>query len=299
VFWPAAPAELGYNHSIMEGAHEAALRPPPPVIVVDLFPELLDALLALLAGLSAGDWDRPTACPGWSVKDVALHLLGVDVGNLSRRRDGHKLSASAANWDELVALVNDWNQSWVEATRRVSTPLLIDLLQFVGGQMCDYFRSLDPYALGGAVSWAGPEPAPVWLDLAREYTERWHHQQHIRDAVGRPGLVGPRYLAPALATFVRALPHAFRETITADGAVATLTVAGESGGRWSVRCEGGEWQLYAGAPEQAAAEVIIHQDDAWRLFTRGLSPDQARQRMTVRGGQALGLTILEMVAIIA
>ena len=37
-----------------------------------------------------------------------------------------------------------------------------------------------------AVNWAGPEPAPIWLDPAREYTERWVHQQHIRDAVRNP-----------------------------------------------------------------------------------------------------------------
>ena len=63
------------------------MQPPQPILVVDLFPEILDALLSLLGGLSADAWQRPSACPGWSVKDVALHLLGVEVGNLSRRRD--------------------------------------------------------------------------------------------------------------------------------------------------------------------------------------------------------------------
>jgi uncharacterized protein (TIGR03083 family) len=295
----ASPAELRYNAPIMQTACESSLRPPPPVLVVDLFPELLEALLALLEGLPAEDWESPTACSGWTVKDVALHLLGVDVGNLSRRRDGHKLSGSATGWDELVALINDWNQSWVDVMRRVSPQLLIDLLRFVGAQMCDYFRSLDPYALGGAVSWAGPEPAPIWLDLAREYTERWHHQQHIRDAVGRPGLKGPRYLAPALATFVRALPHAFRETTAAEGTAATLTITGESGGRWSVRREAGAWELYAGAPERPDAEANIDQDTAWRLFTRGLPPDRARDQIAVRGDRQLAFTVLETVSIIA
>ena len=61
------------------------------------------------------------------------------------------------------------------------------------------------------MSWAGPEPAPVWLDLAREYTERWHHQQHIRDAVNKPGLKDPHWMAPVLAAFVWAMPHAYRD----------------------------------------------------------------------------------------
>ena len=250
---------------------QPVLQPPQPIIVADLFPEVLNELLQLLASLSAEDWQKPTACPGWCVKDVALHLLGVEVGNLSRRRDGHRLGASIANWEELVKYVNDWNQGWVQATRRISPRLLIDLLQYTGGQMCDYFRSLDPYALGGSVSWVGPEPAPIWLDLAREYTERWHHQQHIRDAVGKPGLKQPRYFAPVLAAFARALPRTFRSTVAAENTTVTLTITGESGGRWSLLRERDRWRLYAGAVEQPDVEVVIDEDDAWRLFTRGLS----------------------------
>ena len=176
-----------------------------------------------------------TACTGWSVKDVALHLLGDEAGILSRKRDGFSPATQPiANRGELVALVDGLNAGWLQATRRLSPRLLCDLLRFVGDQVCEYFQSLDPYALGGAVSWAGPEPAPVWLDLAREYTERWHHQQHIRDAVDQPGLKEARYLAPALDAFVRALPRAFRHAPAPDGTLFTLTIAGESGGRWSL-----------------------------------------------------------------
>jgi len=39
---------------------------------------------------------------GWSVKDVGLHLLGVEIGNLAARRDQHKISAAISSWDELV-----------------------------------------------------------------------------------------------------------------------------------------------------------------------------------------------------
>lgn len=275
------------------------LQLPQPIIVADLLPEVLNELLKLLASLSAEDWQKPTVCPGWSVKDVALHLLGVEVGNLSRRRDGHAVDASITSWEELVRFINHWNQSWIQAARRISPRLLTDLLAFTGVQVCDYFRLLDPYALGGAVSWVGPEPAPVWLDLAREYTERWHHQQHIRDAVGKPGLKQPRYFAPVLAAFAWALPRAFRSTVAAENTSVTLTITGESGGRWSLLREGGEWRLYEGAPDQPDAKVMIEADMAWRLFTRGLGQSQAREQMVVNGDRALGLRVLEMVSIIA
>jgi uncharacterized protein (TIGR03083 family) len=275
------------------------LQPPQPTIVVTLFPEVLSELLRLLSSLSSEDWQKPTVCPGWSVKDVALHLLGGDVGNLSRRRDSHALGAFITSWEELVTFINDLNQGWVQAAQRISPRLLIDLLEFTGVQLCDYYRSLDPYALGASVSWVGPAPAPVWLDLAREYTERWHHQQHIRDAVSKPGLKEPRYMAPVLSAFVWALPRAFRPTRVAENTSVTLRITGESGGQWSLLQERGEWRLYQGAPDEPDAEVILNEDIAWRLFTRGLGQSVAREHMALSGDRALGLRVLEMVSIIA
>ena len=89
-----------------------------------LVPRLRAELAALLTGLTAGDWALSTACPGWSVHDVAAHLLGVELGNVSVRRDRWRLGPAAG--DDLDA----------------------------------------------------------WLDVAREYMERYVHQQQIRDAAG-------------------------------------------------------------------------------------------------------------------
>lgn len=74
-------------------------------------------------------------------------------------------------------LVNRLNQEWVVAARRMSPRLLRELLALIGPQVESYFSSLDVEAIGSPVSWAGPDPAPVWFDIAREFTERRHHQQ--------------------------------------------------------------------------------------------------------------------------
>ena len=63
---------------------------PDRIIIVDRFGPLRDHLLALLAELDEDDWARPTAAPGWSVKDVAAHLLGGDIAILSGKRDGYR-----------------------------------------------------------------------------------------------------------------------------------------------------------------------------------------------------------------
>ena len=73
-----------------------------------------------------------------------------------------------------------------------------------------------------------------WFDIGREYTERWLHQQQIRDAVGAPGLTGRAWLHPTLDIFVRALPHTFRHARAAPGSSVRVEIEGEAGGVWTV-----------------------------------------------------------------
>ena len=201
-------------------------------------------MLGLLAELSEEDWARPTAAPGWSVKDVAAHLLGGDVGILSRKRDAFcPPGAAFETYAELVELVNRLNREWVRAGRRMSPRLLCELLAFTGPEVEAYFLSLNVQALGEPVSWAGPEQAPVWFDLAREFTERWHHQQQIRDATCRAPLYDPYFLAPVLDTFVRALPYSFRAVSAPDGTVVRFEISGGAGGVWFLVRAGDGWEL--------------------------------------------------------
>jgi uncharacterized protein (TIGR03083 family) len=282
------------------------MRPPDPVFVLHLFPEERSALLELLSGLSMDEWQKPTVCAGWSVKDVALHILGGDLGNVSRRRDGFRWTDRAPDEDPstssgqaLVAYINRFNNGWVEAARRLSPRVLIDLLRFSGPQLFDYFASLNLAATGGVVSWAGLDRAPVWLDVAREYTERWLHQQHIRDAVGKPGLTDRRFMAPVLATFVHALPFTFQEIDAPPGSTIYLHIRGEAGGDWAIAREGSGWTLYSGVPVTPDARVGIDQSIAWKLLTKGIAPEQAEHAITFGGDRRLGTQVLKAVAIIA
>jgi hypothetical protein len=237
------------------------------------------------------------------VKDVALHLLGVDIANLSIRRDGFRdrstTDPKGGTWDELVAFVAGLNQSWVEVSRRISPRLLCELLSFTGKAMSEYFLSLDLTAVGGPVSWAGPEPAPIWLDVAREYTERWVHQQQIRDAVNRPGFKEPRYFAPVLAAFVHALPVALQNTEARTDNALRLEITGDAGGRWRAIYTDAGWVLAKDQPGAVTAEVSVPQDIAWRLFTRGMSREGAVPHMRIEGDRALAMAVLDMVSIIA
>jgi uncharacterized protein (TIGR03083 family) len=281
------------------------VEPLDPIAVVALFPEERGHLLRLLAALSDEQWSTPTACPGWTVKDVALHVLGVDVGVLSRQRDrfAHPSVAApdgeAMQWAQLVSVVTQLNDVWVHAARRISPRLLCELLAFTGDAVSMYFQSLDPTAMGGPVSWAGPAPAPVWLDVAREYTERWVHQQQIRDALHQPGLKSPQYFAPVLATFVHALPYTLRDVTAPPGTAVQLVITGAAGGAWVAMRTDDAWVLGQDQGATATASVTLDQEVAWRLFTKGITREEALRHLRFEGDRSLGDRVLEMVSIIA
>ena len=284
------------------------MRPLEPILVADLFPELEAALLELLRGLDDEDWGKPTACARWTVQDVAAHLLDTALRRLSFQRDGHSLrppgAAPIAGWDDLVRFVNDLNAEWVAAARRLSPRVLTDLLAATSPALCDLLAGLDPFAPAAfGVSWAGEETSPNWFDVAREYTERWHHQQQIRDATARPGLTGRRHLNPVLDAFVRALPHRYREVAAPAGSRLELEISGEAGGVWTLRREGDSWRLYSGrddgSSETATAAVHLDQDAAWRLFTKGLDRATAEAHLAVEGDPALARPLFDTVAVIA
>lgn len=116
------------------------MQPLEPVDVVDLFEPMLNRLLELLRQLSEEEWYRATPCEGWTVKDVALHLLGGDVGQLSLGRDKDS-SYTLPPGVDFVSRINAQNALWVEATRKISPRLLCDLLDFSGREVVRYFKS--------------------------------------------------------------------------------------------------------------------------------------------------------------
>ena len=103
------------------------MKPLEPVLTLHLFPEEGAALLKLLASLSAPKWDLQTVCSGWSVKDIAAHLLADDLGRLARGRDAYPRAAFAPSSPEnieaqLLEFINQQNESWVAAQRKHADP---------------------------------------------------------------------------------------------------------------------------------------------------------------------------------
>ncbi|PRX92488.1 maleylpyruvate isomerase family mycothiol-dependent enzyme [Allonocardiopsis opalescens] len=273
----------------------------PPIDARPLFAVAHAALMDLLRELPEPDWRRPTACPGWSVRDLAAHVLGDHLNRLSRGRDGHTGVLAPRPGETLPAFLDRINDDWVRTARAFSTRVLLDLLDLAGAQIAAYWSGMDDAemaALGEPVTWAGDAPAPVWLDAARDHTEYWTHEQQIREAVGRPGRFAPEVFGPVLDTFMRALPHTLSGAGGTCGSEVTVTVTGPAGGRWTCRHDGAAWTLRRDGAEHPDAAVEFDPDTAWRLCTRGITPELAAERARTTGDPALTGAVLRMVSII-
>lgn len=259
-----------------------------------LFAPELAALLQTLRDLTPEGW-RAEAVPGWTVRDVAAHLLGDCYGRLGRDRDGHRDGPAPAPGEALPRFLDRINQQWVGAFARVSPRALIDTFEVIGAQTVRFFEDADPDSPSLGVSWAGVDPAPMWLDSARELTEFWTHRQQIRHAVGAGTDPDARVLAFVLDTFMRALPHTLRTTAAEAGTQVQVRVGADT---WTVTRLDRHWSLAVPADGEPAASVQLDPESAWRLCVRGIEPSEAMSRATVQGDRRLAAAVCQVVSII-
>lgn len=272
-----------------------------PILCAHLLRRVDEKLIDLLRSLAPGEWDVQTIAPAWKVRDVAAHLRDTVLRKLSMVRDGCLVEAVEINSSEdLIALINRLNREGVTVYRRLSPRVLIELMQMACEQSARFHESLDPMAPAAfAVSWAGEQQSLNWFDTARELTERWHHQQQIRLATNRPGIMVPDLYHPVLDCFVRGLPHVYRDINAPAGTAVLLDISGDCGGKWILSRGSAEWKFANGSIQDFASRVTIPQELAWRIFTKGIDRNSARAETKIDGDSSLGERVLHLTAIVA
>jgi uncharacterized protein (TIGR03083 family) len=275
-------------------------KPLQRIFTAHLFPKLEGMLIELLRSLAPEDWEKQTLAPKWKVRDVAAHLLDTQVRKLDAARRGYTPENSTKpSPDQLVALINHLNAEGVRAYRQLSPDELISWMESASRDSAKYHRLIDPFARAMfPVSWAGEEESANWFDTAREFTERWHHQQQIRLAVNRSGILTREFYFPVLDCFLRALPYAYRTVPARPGTLAQFNVSGECGGSWYLFRGNDAWRQVYSATGEKISETTIPQEIAWRIFTKGIAREAAKAQVRVAGDSKIGLHVLEMVSIV-
>src|SRR5437773_906197 len=208
-------------------------------------------------------------------RQLKIHIRGCElVDSLSRMR-----GESGASEPILCA----------HLLRRVDEKL-IDLLSSLTSSEWDV-QTIVP-------RWKVRDVAAHLLDTARELTERWHHQQQIRLATNRPGIMTPDLYHPVLECFVRGLPHAYRNVDAPDGTSLLLEISGECGGRWLLSRRAAQWRFVKPPEGEFASRVVIPQELAWRVFTKGIDRDSARKQIKVEGNTDLAEKVFQLTAIV-
>jgi uncharacterized protein (TIGR03083 family) len=244
---------------------DVLLRDAP---VLDVRPELVKErarLVARLRSLDPSSWTEVTAVPGWSVRDVATHLLDDDLGRLSRDRDGETSGMIVVDtYAALVDALNIKNQRWVDAARGLSRELVADLLAWSGREVDAWAGGVDLHA-DSTVAWASSTTVPMWFDLAREFTERWVHHQQLLEALGEHDEYLDATAGVVLDTFVWAYPHQYHPSAPVGTTVALLLETRP----WTLTQRRLRWELDPGMTSLPDARLELSTDQAWRLLTGG------------------------------
>jgi hypothetical protein len=98
---------------------------------------------------------------------------------------------------------------------------------------------------------------------------------------------------------MRALPHHYREVYAQPGTLIRFVVTGEGGDEWQLLREELRWIMIDNRHTAAACVVEIKGKIAGRMFTKGISREDAASSIKISGKKALGVPVLSMLAVMA
>ena len=191
----------------------------------------------------------------------------------------------------------------MNVARRLSPEILIDLLEYAQGQLNDFIKRLDTHGRAlFPVSWAGESESQNWFDIAREYTEVWHHQMQIRMALGKPILLEPKYSEPLYDTFMLGLPHLFKDLQDFEqNYKVKISLSGSLNKSWLIERQAEKWVII----EEKNLEIIhtsleVPDDRAWKVFTNTDRDKEKYKAMIKSTGDArFALRLLEYVTVMS
>ncbi|MGD0882578.1 MAG: maleylpyruvate isomerase family mycothiol-dependent enzyme [Acidimicrobiales bacterium] len=135
----------------------------------------------LCAPLTPEEWDTPTCLPGWSVRDVVSHVIGVEAGLL-----GEPLPAvDISHLSHMQNPIAEANELWVEAQRGASGPEMLARLEDVTSRRLAELEAMDQEAFD-APSWTPAGKDETYGRFMRiRHFDCYLHEQDIRMALGK------------------------------------------------------------------------------------------------------------------
>lgn len=231
-----------------------------------------ERFMALVESLGPGDWDRPTACTAWSVRDILAHQAGGYAAGSGYKETLRQLMKNRPQRGQLLEDAINTTQL-VERAGRTPAELIAELRQVgpVGIQKWSYqFRLAKLVGI--------PHPVPGWLSIRHllwviHSRDTWMHRLDICRATGRNFVQTAGHDGRIAALVILDTARLFNRRPVGGTIVFDLT--GNSGGSWSV-----------GSGESTARIRMDVLD--FNIFASGrYSYDDACRRAEISGSQAL------------
>lgn len=245
-----------------------------------------DSIDRLCSDLTGSQWELPTGCPGWTVKDHLSHLVDYEARAAGQPAPEHDPGP-------LPHLKNDLgraNEVGVDVRRPRS-----------GGQVLEEFRTVTAQRLAGLRELSGQDLAAQTMTPAGPGTladmltlrvmDSWSHEQDIRRAVGRPGHVQGPAAEEAVAYFARFLPYVVGKRAAApEGSTVVFRIGDRA---VVVEVTGGRGRLTAQPGEATVTLVIPVATFAALAGGRSDVPDD----VTISGDRPLGQRVLDAMSL--
>jgi uncharacterized protein (TIGR03083 family) len=260
--------------------------------VVDALEEEWGAIGQLGDVLDAGEWDLPSECPGWSVRDVLSHMVGTERSLL-----GEASPEALPIPDHVHNEVGARNEGWVASLRDHSGPEVLSIFRDVTSRRVAELRSFSPARFDEL------GPSPVGKVPYREFMrvrvmDCWVHEQDIRVATARPGHRQGPAATLAIDRLASAMPFIVGKKAGApDGSTVRFELTGSEPRRLDVVVSGGRAAI--GTTESdPTAEVRMDLEVFWRLGCGRVTGDAARGAglVDLRGDTDLAQRVIDSMA---
>lgn len=203
--------------------------------LIDAYAHTVQAVADLAASCGAKDFDKPTDCPGWTVKDQVSHVTSLELHMLGRPDPQLDLPDYPYIRNSIGRMV----EHGVELRRgRTGEEVAAELQRLIPervGKLRDPALTLDTEVAGLR------RPGPLGEVLRLRIGDVWCHEQDIRSALSRPGNLD----SPAAAVFTESALAALPDVVVArakiePGLVVMVELTGPITARSGVRVDRGD-----------------------------------------------------------
>ncbi|MER5929840.1 maleylpyruvate isomerase family mycothiol-dependent enzyme [Streptomyces sp. NPDC002054] len=261
----------------------------------DAWTHSIEAISELVQPLPEGEWNRATPCPGWSVRDVVSHVIGIECEMLGDPRPIHTLPRDLRH---VVDEFTRYMEVQVDVRRHHTAPEMTSELEYTLIRRTRQLRNekRDPQTMV-----RGPLGEQVTLEHALQLRafDVWIHEQDLRTALGRPGNLDSPGAVVVRDLLLAGLPKvvAKRAGAPANSAVV-LDVHGPLEFMRTVRVDAAGRGTVDGTPSLGPAVTLAMDWETYvRLAAGRVRPAAVADRLKVEGDQELADAILANFAV--